>query len=94
MREQIAGRLIEICVEDGILVNSNHPDLLNANFSSCGVDSMSLVFLQALIEEEWGVHVPATYFASRLRNLNSVSTYIDEQIAAKNGMTPETSSAA
>lgn len=94
MKEQIAGRLIEICIEDGILENSNHPDLLNANFSTCGVDSMSLMFLQALIEEEWGVHVPATYFASRLRNLNSVSMYIDEQIASKNGMSPAASSAA
>jgi len=77
----IVQRLVEICLEDGILPHrTSHPDIANADFSHYGADSMSLVFLQALIEEEWGVRVPISHFAARLRNLNSVAIYIAEQV--------------
>lgn len=93
-QQEIALRLVQICCDDVVLQNSNHPDIVNADFSSGCFDSMSLVFLQALIEEEWGVHVPGSYFAARLRNLNSIATYIAEQIESRRRISDDASSIA
>ncbi len=80
--QQIVQRLVEICHEDGVLRHTNHPDIANADFSHCGIDSMSFEFLQAVIEEEWSVHVPATHFTTQFHNLNSIAIYVAKQVTS------------
>jgi acyl carrier protein len=91
LQRQIATRLVEICLEDGLFVRQ--PERLDIDEigdrdlrDSPWFDSMSLVFLQAEIESEWGVHISGTQLAAWLRTLNQIAGYIAQRLPAAGGL--------
>jgi acyl carrier protein len=84
-QQRIAARLVEMCVEDGMLSDHTGDLSVEAIGNQClrdspWFDSMSLVFLQAGIENEWGVRIPEAQFVAWLRSLNEVAAYIAEHM--------------
>lgn len=82
-QRDIADRLIELCRNDGLFMNLpenlSTAEIGDQDLRNCPwFDSMSLVFLQTLITEEWGIEIPESQFAAWFRTLNQIAAYIAE----------------
>jgi acyl carrier protein len=84
-QRRIAAWLVETCLENGLF--GSQPGRVDLDGigdldlrESVWFDSMSLVFLQAEIESEWGVRVPNAQFAAWLRTLNQIADYVAERL--------------
>jgi acyl carrier protein len=93
LQRQIAARLVEICLENGLF--GRPPERLDIDEigdldlrENARFDSMSVVFLQVEIESEWGVRIPNAQFAAWLRTPNQIAAYIAERLPAR-GSSPE-----
>jgi acyl carrier protein len=84
-QRRIAAWLVDTCLENGLF--GSQPGRVDLDGigdldlrEGAWFDSMSLVFLQAEIESEWGVHVPNAQFAAWLRTLNQIAHYVAERL--------------
>jgi len=77
--------LVALCIANGIFPNDTRPgpdeDLVESGF----IDSMGLLAMQCLIDENYGVSIPAVVFAVELRTINGVARYLDAAAAGTAG---------
>lgn len=73
-----ANRLLEKCLEYGVL-SENYPDnILELDLIESGVvDSMSVAILEEMVYQEHGLAISSQQFVVELRSLNALSTYIE-----------------
>ena len=86
---KILATLLQHCVSQGVLVQSEFVDP-NADLVDTGqVDSMGLVQLQALIEQLFGVVIPGPVFVAELRTLARIAAYLErEQRSGRSSASP------
>lgn len=69
--------LCRICVESEIIVGDVTDDVISMDLvQSAKIDSMMLVYMQAAIEDRWGVEIPPALFVTKLRTLEQIATHI------------------
>ena len=74
--------LMALCRENGVIDPnienySESEDLLEGGL----LDSMGLVYMQAIIEEEFAVNLAPELFITELRNIRSIASYLAESMA-------------
>ena len=47
------------------------------------IDSMGLVHLQALIEDAFGVRIPAEVFVAELHTFSKIASYVESELRAR-----------
>lgn len=77
--------LLTVCEQHGLFsAEDGAPDVDEDLIEGRGVDSMRLTYLQAIIEQEFCVEIPAPMLVSELRSLRSIAAYLAERLAASN----------
>lgn len=79
--EQLADSLVRLCHEQGVFppdVDFCDPndDLIEGGL----IDSMSLVYMQAVIQEKFSVELEPELFIVELRNIHAIAAYLAQQL--------------
>lgn len=75
----IKNKIIEICEELDILERNNFDKYIDVDLYEGGfVDSMSLTYLGAVIDNYFGIEIPVEMFIVELRTINSIIEYIKD----------------
>ena len=75
----IKEKIIEICEELDILNITNFEEYLDVDLYEGGfVDSMSLTYFSAIVENQFGIEIPIEMFIAELRTINSIIKYINK----------------
>jgi hypothetical protein len=80
--DEIREELLARCIEHGLFTTSAEVDLDEDLVESGRVDSMGLETMHAVIDDVYGVVIPAAVFAVELRTLNRIARYIGEVVGA------------
>lgn len=70
--------LLEQCINNGIFAEDCTVEMLDVDLLESGVmDSMSLMMLTELIEQEYKLEIDPSIFVAELRTVNQLSSYIE-----------------
>ncbi len=74
---QLADSLVRLCHEHGVFppevgICGPKDDLLEGGL----IDSMSLIYLQAVIQETYSIEIEPELFIAELRNIHAIAAYI------------------
>ncbi len=82
--DQVADFLMDQCHELGIFetqtdVSHKKDDLIDNGL----IDSMGMMYMQAMIHETFGMELTPELFITELRNIQSIALYMTEQLPAE-----------
>lgn len=76
----IKEELFAACLEQGLFEAADAPGIWNADLIDSGaIDSMGLLTLEGILEEDFGVAIPHEMLVAELRTLNKLAEYVRAQ---------------
>jgi acyl carrier protein len=76
----IKEKLLAACLEQGLFEAADVPGIWNADLIDSGaINSMGLLALEGILEENFGVAIPHEMLVAELRTLNKLAEHVHAQ---------------
>ncbi len=81
--QELKEHFLALCYEHGIISPDEEIDCTMDLVESGMIDSMGIMILQSIIDENYNIFVPEPVFVAELRSINDVLHYIAKNLSIK-----------